>query len=89
MAQVGFKGNVDDFFKFLNTDLQFFFHDKESLIAGTATAATRLPKLFETLPKATTRCAPSSRSGAVPPAGNTAASEDGSRPAFSTPTPMT
>ncbi|HEX7375176.1 MAG TPA: DUF885 domain-containing protein, partial [Steroidobacteraceae bacterium] len=56
MTQVGFKGSLDDFFKFLNSDPQFFYPDKESLIAGYDDIRKRvnpqLPKLFEVLPKA-------------------------------------
>ncbi len=86
MAQVGFKGSVDDFFKFLNTDPQFFFHDKESLIAGYDDIRKRvnpqLPKLFETLPKADyeVRAVEPFREKSAAGGQYQAASEDGSRP---------
>ena len=34
MKQVGFKGTRDEFFKHMNTDPQFFFDDRDDLIAG-------------------------------------------------------
>ena len=54
--QVGFKGNLSEFFKFLQEDPQFYFEDEESLLAGYRALKTkidaRLPALFNDFPKA-------------------------------------
>jgi uncharacterized protein (DUF885 family) len=86
MAQVGFKGSLDDFFKFVNSDPQFFYPDKESLIAGYDDIRKRvnpqLPKLFEILPKADyeVRAVEPFREKSAAGGQYQAASEDGSRP---------
>ena len=55
MQQVGFKGSLQDFFKFLRTDPQFFYKDpKELFEAYQALAKTvdpRLVNLFRVLPR--------------------------------------
>lgn len=55
-TQVGFKGELKDFFTQLRNDPQFFFKDREDLLNGyralKATVTAELPKLFEFLPKA-------------------------------------
>jgi len=55
MQQVGFKGSLQDFFKFLRTDPQFYYKDPEDLFeAYKALAKTIDPKLvnlFRVLPR--------------------------------------
>ncbi len=86
MAKVGFQGSLDDFFKFLNSDPQFFYADKETLIAGYDDIRKRvnpqLPRLFETLPKADyeVRAVEPFREKSAAGGQYQAASEDGSRP---------
>lgn len=54
-AQVGFQGSMADFFKFLRSDPQFFYHDPAALFeAYKATAKTidpNLVKVFRVLPR--------------------------------------
>ncbi|MGB7905378.1 MAG: DUF885 domain-containing protein, partial [Steroidobacteraceae bacterium] len=54
--QVGFKGDLQAFFTFLETDPQFYFTQGSDLLAGYRTLKTRidaaLPQLFSVLPKA-------------------------------------
>ncbi len=54
--QVGFKGNLEAFFTFLETDPQFYFTKGADLLAGYRTLKTRidaaLPQLFSVFPKA-------------------------------------
>jgi uncharacterized protein (DUF885 family) len=86
MKQVGFKGTLDEFFKFLNTDPQFFFGRREDLIAGYDVLRQRvnpqLPKLFEILPKADyeVRAVEPFREKSAAGGQYQAATEDGSRP---------
>jgi uncharacterized protein (DUF885 family) len=86
MRQVGFKGTLDEFFKFLNTDPQFFFDRREDLIAGYDVLRRRvnpqLPKLFEILPKADyeVRAVEPFREKSAAGGQYQAATEDGSRP---------
>jgi uncharacterized protein (DUF885 family) len=86
MRQVGFKGSLDEFFKFLNTDPQFFFDRREDLIAGYDVLRRRvnpqLPKLFEILPKADyeVRAVEPFREKSAAGGQYQAATEDGSRP---------
>jgi len=86
MAKVGFKGNLDEFFQFLNTDPQFYYSDRDSLIAGYDAIRKRvnpqLPKLFEILPKADyeVRAVEPFREKSAAGGQYQAASEDGSRP---------
>lgn len=55
--QTGFKGDLAEFFKFLRTDPQFYFDDKDALITAYRDIAKRidpeLPRLFGTLPRLT------------------------------------
>ena len=55
MAQTGFTGSREDFFKFLRTDPQFFYKTPEELFAGykalAKTIDPNLVKLFCTLPR--------------------------------------
>ena len=86
MAQVGFKGDLPAFFEFLKTDPQFFYTNRDDLIAGyagiKARVAPALPKLFETLPKADyeVRAVEPFREKSAAGGQYQAASEDGSRP---------
>jgi uncharacterized protein (DUF885 family) len=86
MAKVGFKGSLDEFFKYMNTDPQFFFDKREDLIAGYEALRQKvnpqLPKLFEILPKADyeVRAVEPFREKSAAGGQYQAASEDGSRP---------
>jgi uncharacterized protein (DUF885 family) len=86
MQQVGFKGTLPEFFKFMNSDAQFFFAKREDLISGYDAIRKRvnpqLPKLFETLPKADyeVRAVEPFREKSAAGGQYQAASEDGSRP---------
>ena len=86
MKQVGFKGTRDEFFRHLNTDPQFFFDQREDLIAGYDAIRTRvnpqLPKLFEILPKADyeVRAVEPFREKSAAGGQYQAANEDGTRP---------
>jgi uncharacterized protein (DUF885 family) len=54
--QVGFEGNLEAFFTFLETDPQFYFTQGSDLLAGYRALKTRidaaLPRLFSVFPKA-------------------------------------
>lgn len=56
-GQTGFTGDLAAFFKFLRTDPQFYFDDKDALIMAYRDIAKRidpeLPRLFGTLPRLT------------------------------------
>ena len=86
MQQVGFKGSLNEFFKFMNTDPQFFFDKREDLIAGyealRGKVNPQLPKLFEILPRADyeVRAVEPFREKSAAGGQYQAASEDGSRP---------
>ena len=86
MKHVGFKGTLDEFFKYVNTDPQFFFDKREDLIAGYDVLRQRvnpqLPKLFEILPKADyeVRAVEPFREKSAAGGQYQAATEDGSRP---------
>ncbi|HEV3485488.1 MAG TPA: DUF885 domain-containing protein, partial [Vicinamibacterales bacterium] len=53
--QTGFKGSLEDFFKYLRTDPRFFYNKPEDLVAGYRDIAKRidpeLTKLFGKLPR--------------------------------------
>jgi len=55
MEEVGFEGDLLDFFEFLNTDDQFYFDEPEQLIQGyrdmAGDVAERSKKLFNVFPK--------------------------------------
>lgn len=86
MTQVGFKGDLPAFFEFLKTDPQFYYTNRDDLIAGyagiKARVAPALPKLFETLPKADyeVRAVEPFREKSAAGGQYQAASQDGSRP---------
>lgn len=56
MSEVGFEGNMSEFFDFLNTDPQFYFTEREDLLNGYLALRDVIdpnaPKLFKTIPKA-------------------------------------
>lgn len=86
MEKVGFKGTLDEFFVFLNTDPRFVHPSREALVQGYVDIKNRvnpeLPRLFETLPKADYEVRPVEPFREKSAAGGSyqAASEDGSRP---------
>jgi uncharacterized protein (DUF885 family) len=86
MDRVGFKGSLDEFFRFLNTDPSFVWPSREALVAGYVDIMNRvdpqLPKLFEVLPKAAyeVRAVEPFREKSAAGGSYQAASEDGSRP---------
>jgi len=55
MEQVGFEGDLEDFFEFVNTDEQFFFDEAEELIQGYRDMSVRINELsrnlFEIFPR--------------------------------------
>ena len=86
MQQVGFKGDLKAFSEFMQKDPQFFFDDREKLIAGYVDIKQRvdpaLPTLFERLPAADyeVRAVEAFREKSAAGGSYQAASEDGSRP---------
>jgi uncharacterized protein (DUF885 family) len=56
MAQVGFEGNLDEFFEFLSTDPQFYYTERQDLLDGYIALREVIdpnaPKLFKIIPKA-------------------------------------
>jgi uncharacterized protein (DUF885 family) len=87
-AQVGFKGDLPAFFKFLQDDPRFYYSDPESLIAGYVELKKKidglLPKLFSNFPKADYEVRPveAFRAQAAAGASYQGPSEDGSRPGY-------
>ncbi len=55
MEEVGFEGDLQEFFEFMNTDEQFYFDEPEQLIQGyrdmSDSIAALAPKLFDVFPK--------------------------------------
>ncbi|HNP65764.1 MAG TPA: DUF885 domain-containing protein [Woeseiaceae bacterium] len=55
MKEVGFEGDLKDFFEFVNTDDQFFFDEAEELIQGYRDMSDRITELsknlFDVMPK--------------------------------------
>ena len=55
MAEVGFEGDLNDFFEFVNNDEQFFYDEPEALIQGYRDMAEHInelsSKLFDITPK--------------------------------------
>jgi uncharacterized protein (DUF885 family) len=86
MQRVGFEGDLDAFFRFLNTDPRFVWPSREVLVAGYVDIKNRadpqLPKLFEVLPKADyeVRAVEPFREKSAAGGSYQAASEDGTRP---------
>ena len=83
---VGFKGDRDAFFTFLETDPQFYFTDGEDLIRGYGDLKLRinaaLPKLFSVFPKADyeVRAVEAFRAQSAAGGSYQSPSADGSRP---------
>jgi uncharacterized protein (DUF885 family) len=88
--QVKFKGDLKAFNKFLLTDPQFYYTDKESLLRGYRDIAKRidpeLPKLFKTLPRLTygVRAMPDFRAKEAPGAYYEGGSLESGRPGYFT-----
>lgn len=86
MQQVGFDGDLREFFAHLQSDPRFFWSTREELIGGyrdiKRRVDARLPQLFETLPKADYEVRPVEpfRERSASGGQYVAASEDGSRP---------
>jgi uncharacterized protein (DUF885 family) len=86
MKQVGFKGSLQDFFKFVTTDKRFEFKDEKSLLDAYNALRVRVdagvPRLFSVLPKAKFEIRPIEAFRAKSAAGGEyqGPSEDGSRP---------
>ena len=84
--QVGFKGDLDAFFTFLEDDPQFYFKNEADLLAGYQGVKRRidalLPKLFSDFPKADYEIRPVEAFRAASAAGGSyqAPSADGKRP---------
>jgi uncharacterized protein (DUF885 family) len=86
MDLVGFKGSLQDFFKFVTTDKRFEFKDEKSLLDAYNSLRVRVdagvPKLFAVTPKAKFEIRPIEAFRAKSSAGGEyqGPSEDGSRP---------
>ena len=86
MAEVGFKGSLQDFFKFMQTDPRFSFKSEDALLAHyralEAKINTRIPEQFSLTPKAPFEIRPVEAFRAKSAAGGEyqSPSEDGSRP---------
>jgi uncharacterized protein (DUF885 family) len=85
-TQVGFKGDLAAFFKFLQEDPQFYFSDAESLLQGYRDLKkkidARLPQLFSDFPKANyeVRAVEAFRAASAAGGSYQSPSADGSRP---------
>jgi uncharacterized protein (DUF885 family) len=86
MAEVGFKGSLQDFFKYLNTDKKFEFASEEALLAHYRSIEAKLEpglnRMFNLKPKAGFEIRPIEAFRAASAAGGEyrPPSEDGSRP---------
>jgi uncharacterized protein (DUF885 family) len=86
MDEVGFKGSLQDFFKFVTTDKRFEFANEKALLDAYNALRVRVdagvPKLFSVLPKAKFEIRPIEEFRAKSAAGGEyqGPSEDGSRP---------
>ncbi|HEY0661977.1 MAG TPA: DUF885 family protein [Lysobacter sp.] len=86
MAQVGFKGSLQDFFKFMQDDPRFSFKDEPALLAYyrglEAKINQKIPEQFSLLPKAPFEIRPVEPFRAQSAAGGSymRPSEDGTRP---------
>jgi uncharacterized protein (DUF885 family) len=86
MQQVGFKGNLAAFFKFVQDDPQFYYDNADALVQGyrdlKKSIDARLPKLFVDFPKADyeVRAVEPFRAQSAAGAFYQAPSADGSRP---------
>ncbi len=86
MKEVGFKGSLQDFFKFMRTDKRFNFKSEDELLkyyrALEARINTRIPEQFSLMPKAGFEIRPVEAFRAKSAAGGEyqGPSEDGTRP---------
>ncbi|HEY5804596.1 MAG TPA: DUF885 family protein [Lysobacter sp.] len=86
MEQVGFKGSMQDFFKFMQTDKQFSFKDEKALLeyyrALEAKINQKIPEQFSLIPKSPFEIRPVEPFRAQSAAGGEymTPSEDGTRP---------
>ncbi|WP_057638957.1 DUF885 domain-containing protein [Stenotrophomonas ginsengisoli] len=86
MAQVGFKGTLQEFFAFMQSDKQFEFADEAALLAHyralEARVGAKVPELFSLTPKAAFEIRPIEAFRAESAAGGEymSPSEDGKRP---------
>lgn len=86
MAEVGFKGSLQEFFRFMQTDKRFEFKSEDALLehyrALEAKVMAGVPKLFSLTPKAGFEIRPTEAFRAKSAAGGEyqSPSEDGSRP---------
>ncbi len=86
MRQVGFRGDLDAFFKYLEEDPKFYFSNEQELLAAYRDVKRRidalLPKLFADFPKADYEIRPVEAFRAASAAGASyqAPSADGKRP---------
>jgi uncharacterized protein (DUF885 family) len=86
MAEAGFKGSLQDFFKFMKTDPQFSFKSEDALLAYYRSLEDRInkriPEQFTLIPKAPFEIRPVEPYRAKSAAGGSymTPSEDGSRP---------
>lgn len=86
MAQVGFKGSLQEFFAFMQQDKQFEFADEAALLAHyralEARVGAKVPELFSLTPKAAFEIRPIEAFRAESAAGGEymSPSEDGKRP---------
>ena len=85
-AQVGFKGDLQAFFKFLQEDPQFYFTDPQALLQGYRDLKkkidAKLPQLFSDFPKADyeVRAVEAFRAASAAGGSYQSPSADGSRP---------
>ncbi|WP_084087060.1 DUF885 domain-containing protein [Aerolutibacter daejeonensis] len=86
MAEVGFKGSLQDFFKFMQTDKRFNFKSEDALLAHyrglEAKINAKIPEQFSLVPKAPFEIRPVEPFRAQSAAGGSymSPSEDGTRP---------
>lgn len=86
MAQVGFEGDLQDFFKYVQEDDQFYFDNAEDLLQGYRDLQTKvnekLPSMFDIFPKADyeVRAIEAFRAESSAGASYQPAAPDGSRP---------
>lgn len=86
MEEVGFDGDLEDFFEFVNTDEQFFFDEPEELIQGYRDMADQISELaknlFEIFPETglEVRRVEPFREQTASKGSYVAGTEDGSRP---------
>ncbi|MCY7294965.1 DUF885 domain-containing protein [Alteromonas sp. a30] len=86
MKEVGFKGDLNAFFNFLKNDPQFYFDSPDDVLKAyediKAEMATKVPALFDVIPKADyiVRSYPEAQAKSAPGASYIPGAPDGSRP---------